>query len=60
MRRIIAKARNWPVLMRQTWENEDEVQTTPFREMIRCAPGLIIFSFVTVVELPIKHKQSSS
>ena len=42
MRTIITKAHNWPELMRQTWQNEDEVETTPFREMIRVAPGKAI------------------
>ena len=42
MKIIINKAQNWPELMRQKWPTEDEVETTPFREMIKLAPGVLI------------------
>lgn len=48
MRIIINKAQNWPVLMRQKWRTEDEVETTPFREMIKLAPGVLIYMVAVV------------
>ena len=38
--------------MRQKWHNEDDVETTPFREMIKLAPGMSTYHYVLSTETP--------